>query len=174
LGQWLKLYQPFHWFLEFHHIMDDGGFDVILGNPPYLDLRQLQTYSPRNYATLPTRNLFSLILERCDTLSKGRQDTLSRSQRHRLKDIQHCKTFFCNENFISFPLTIGQLTCLTASIRTRYQSLFSAQRFLSSIFNPPDVSVDLQANSFERRMVYQLRYPESAMHHSKAVKADYR
>lgn len=26
----------FHWFLEFPEIMDDGGFDCILGNPPYL------------------------------------------------------------------------------------------------------------------------------------------
>ena len=26
----------FHWFLEFPEIMDQGGFDCILGNPPYL------------------------------------------------------------------------------------------------------------------------------------------
>ena len=26
----------FHWFLEFPEIMDSGGFDCILGNPPYL------------------------------------------------------------------------------------------------------------------------------------------
>ena len=26
----------FHWFLEFPEIMDRGGFDCILGNPPYL------------------------------------------------------------------------------------------------------------------------------------------
>jgi len=26
----------FHWFLEFPDIMERGGFDCILGNPPYL------------------------------------------------------------------------------------------------------------------------------------------
>ncbi len=35
----------FHWFLEFPEIMDRGGFDCILGNPPYLgDKRLSGTY----------------------------------------------------------------------------------------------------------------------------------
>ena len=36
----------FHWFLEFPEIMDRGGFDCILGNPPYLGGQALSgTYS---------------------------------------------------------------------------------------------------------------------------------
>jgi hypothetical protein len=70
---WRAAYQPFHWFVEFYGIMASGGFDVIIGNPPYLDLQQLTTYQPRNYQTLATKNLCSLVLERCDSLSKGRQ-----------------------------------------------------------------------------------------------------
>ena len=31
----------FHWFLEFPEIMDRGGFDCILGNPPYLGRKNL-------------------------------------------------------------------------------------------------------------------------------------
>ncbi len=31
----------FHWFLEFPEIMDRGGFDCILGNPPYLGRKAL-------------------------------------------------------------------------------------------------------------------------------------
>lgn len=31
----------FHWFLEFPEIMERGGFDCILGNPPYLGDKQL-------------------------------------------------------------------------------------------------------------------------------------
>jgi hypothetical protein len=53
--------------------MRSGGFDIIVGNPPYLDLKQLDGYAPRNYATLPTKNLYSLVLERCESLAKGRQ-----------------------------------------------------------------------------------------------------
>jgi hypothetical protein len=34
-------YQIFHWFLEFPEIMAKGGFDCILGNPPYLGGQRL-------------------------------------------------------------------------------------------------------------------------------------
>ena len=33
----------FHWFLEFPEIIDDGGFDCILGNPPYLGRKNLSS-----------------------------------------------------------------------------------------------------------------------------------
>jgi tRNA1(Val) A37 N6-methylase TrmN6 len=34
---WLNSHQPFHWFAEFYEIVhDNGGFDVIIGNPPYV------------------------------------------------------------------------------------------------------------------------------------------
>ena len=72
-GKWMKTHQPFHWFVEFFGIMQDGGFDVIIGNPPYLFLRQLKGYSITNYKTLPTNNLYSLVLERCQSLIKGYQ-----------------------------------------------------------------------------------------------------
>lgn len=35
---WLKAHTPLHWFLEFHRIMEQGGFDVIIGNPPYAEI----------------------------------------------------------------------------------------------------------------------------------------
>ena len=73
LASWLHSHQPFHWFVEFYGIVSDGGFDVIVGNPPYLDLKQLEGYSPRGYSTLPTKNLYSLVIERCNELSRGRQ-----------------------------------------------------------------------------------------------------
>ena len=35
---WLKSHQPFHWLAEFYEIIhDNGGFDVIIGNPPYVE-----------------------------------------------------------------------------------------------------------------------------------------
>src|SRR5581483_4437152 len=34
--QWRASHQPFHWFIEFYGIMERGGFDVIIGNPPYV------------------------------------------------------------------------------------------------------------------------------------------
>ena len=39
-GQWRGSHQPFHWFVEFYGIMHDGGFDVIIGNPPYVAVQR--------------------------------------------------------------------------------------------------------------------------------------
>ena len=36
---WQSSHQPFHWFVEFHSIMGMGGFDAVIGNPPYLEFR---------------------------------------------------------------------------------------------------------------------------------------
>ena len=44
---WEKTHRPFHWFIEFNHIMADGGFDVIIGNPPYVDTSKFD-YLKRN------------------------------------------------------------------------------------------------------------------------------
>lgn len=33
--KWLEAHLPFHWFVEFYGIMKRGGFDVIIGNPPW-------------------------------------------------------------------------------------------------------------------------------------------
>ena len=33
---------PFHWFVEFYGIMHKGGFDVVIGNPPYINCKSLE------------------------------------------------------------------------------------------------------------------------------------
>lgn len=38
VDDWVEKQQPFHWFLQFHAIMQAGGFDIIVGNPPYIDV----------------------------------------------------------------------------------------------------------------------------------------
>jgi hypothetical protein len=61
--KWLKLYQPFHWFLEFYTIMKAGGFNIIIGNPPYLERRQIE-YEPRNFESLDSGAVHPLCIER--------------------------------------------------------------------------------------------------------------
>ncbi|HLC40849.1 MAG TPA: DNA methyltransferase, partial [Methylomirabilota bacterium] len=61
-AKWLKSHQPFHWFVEFYGIMNGGGFDVILGNPPYVEYRRVRgTYrlSQGQYASEPADNLYA-------------------------------------------------------------------------------------------------------------------
>jgi DNA repair exonuclease SbcCD ATPase subunit len=41
-AHWQQTHQPFHWWVEFYGIMKRGGFDVIVGNPPYVEYRSSQ------------------------------------------------------------------------------------------------------------------------------------
>ncbi len=66
---WLKSYQPFHWFAEFYGIMHRGGFDVIIGNPPWREYASVKRqYQVRGYVTESCGNLHGLCTERALSL----------------------------------------------------------------------------------------------------------
>lgn len=67
-AQWKESHQPFHWYVEFHRTMRSGGFDCIIGNPPYVDFRNSISYRVMNYESAKTKNLYSLVIERTDKL----------------------------------------------------------------------------------------------------------
>ena len=70
-ANWQKNYHPFHWWMEFYRIMQSGGFDVIIGNPPYVEYEKVaKSYKLLNYKTLSCGNLYALIIERCSFLVK--------------------------------------------------------------------------------------------------------
>jgi hypothetical protein len=65
--QWSSSHQPFHWFAEFNRIMNQGGFDVAIGNPPYVIYSSSKlgySIEPMNYSTISTKNLYAYIFER--------------------------------------------------------------------------------------------------------------
>jgi hypothetical protein len=74
-NKWLKSHQPFHWLVEFYGIVNSGGFDVIIGNPPYVELNKLDDYQIRGYACEESGNLYAIVIERCAALGQkvGRQ-----------------------------------------------------------------------------------------------------
>jgi hypothetical protein len=61
--QWHESHRPFHWLTEFYGIMNKGGFDVVLGNPPYLEIREVD-YSPLNFACADTNAIHAMCIER--------------------------------------------------------------------------------------------------------------
>lgn len=68
---YLASHQPFHWFAEYYQIIHgNGGFDVIIGNPPYV----VYTDSSSNYLigdsfkTRKCANLYAFCIERCTYL----------------------------------------------------------------------------------------------------------
>jgi hypothetical protein len=73
--EWRTGYQPFHWFLEFHETLNAGGFDAVVGNPPYIELKNLSRYKLLGYRTESAGNLYALMMERSMALvnATGRQ-----------------------------------------------------------------------------------------------------
>ena len=68
--QWQGSHQPFHWFVEFYEIMNKGGFDVIIGNPPYVEYNNVKkNYTVKSYKTEACGNLYAYVLERSKDLS---------------------------------------------------------------------------------------------------------
>ena len=63
--EWLSSHKPFHWFIEFYGILKTGGFDVIIGNPPYVEYNKVKKeYSIRGYETESCGNLYAFVFER--------------------------------------------------------------------------------------------------------------
>ena len=75
----IDINNPFHWFIDFNTIIEKGGFDVIIGNPPYVEYSKVRnSYKLVNYDTLSCGNLYANFIERSSKLSnlKGRMGNI--------------------------------------------------------------------------------------------------
>ena len=62
---WVDSHKPFHWFVEFYGILKNGGFDVVIGNPPYVEYNKVKAdYTIKGYATESCGNLYAFVFER--------------------------------------------------------------------------------------------------------------
>lgn len=71
---WKETHQPFHWFAEFFEIIhENAGFDVIVGNPPYVEYSKVD-YDIYGYETITCGNLYVYVTERSRSIlrSSGR------------------------------------------------------------------------------------------------------
>lgn len=90
---WISTQQPFHWLSEFYGIMSRGGFDVVIGNPPYLEFRHV-SYKVLGYKSSKTRAIHALCIERSIKLTQenGRVSMIvpiSLTSTLRMESIQH-------------------------------------------------------------------------------------
>jgi len=69
---------PFHWFVEYAEIIERGGFDVIIGNPPYVEYTKKNKegkkisdlYKLTGYSTIDCNNLYVFFIERISKICK--------------------------------------------------------------------------------------------------------
>ncbi len=72
-AKWWRSHQPFHWFAEFYGILKAGGFDVVIGNPPWAEYSTVKkSYAVRGYATERCGNLHCFCTERSLSLRSPR------------------------------------------------------------------------------------------------------
>jgi hypothetical protein len=77
LQQWCSSHQPFHWLMEFHTVMQRGGFDIVIGNPPYVEYQKAcREYKVPGYENKSYGNLYAVILERSLQLARPEQSHL--------------------------------------------------------------------------------------------------
>lgn len=76
-SDWLISHQPFHWLAEFYTIMKgNGGFDVIIGNPPYVEISKvLMQYKLSRYETNDCGNLYACVYERSEQICESESRT---------------------------------------------------------------------------------------------------
>ena len=61
---WVLGTRPFHWFIEFPEVFDRDGFDVVIGNPPYIKKKDITEYSYKGFKTDALPDIYAPCTER--------------------------------------------------------------------------------------------------------------
>lgn len=70
---WKASHKPFHWFAEYYGIVEGrGGFDVIIGNPPYVEVRKQEMIDWKlSDEAVESGNLYGAVLDRTARMRSG-------------------------------------------------------------------------------------------------------
>ncbi len=122
---WKESHQPFHWFAEFPSVWQQGGFDVIVGNPPYIRTKLVTDYVWMGYATPECPDLYAVCVERASTLlnSRGRMAMI----------VMHSLCFGEKYKSLRDYLAEGFASLWISSYSRIPDGLFSAARVRNSI-----------------------------------------
>ncbi len=110
LEAWKISHKPFHWYVDFYPLMSNGGFDVVIGNPPYIELHKVEGYEPQSsiYSTAACGNLYAPMLERilalCQQSGAGRLGQIvpiSCVSTPRMQPLRDCWNRFGTQTWLS-------------------------------------------------------------------------
>ena len=65
----LKTHQPFHWLAEFYGVLAQGGFSIAIGNPPYIESKNVKDYTVKSFLSDSCKDLYAYTLERAVNVS---------------------------------------------------------------------------------------------------------
>lgn len=134
--KWKKSHQPFHWLAEYYDIIQgNGGFDVIIGNPPYVEYNKKvqgvavsDIYTLNGYKTIDCGNLYAYVLERSKAIlmSNGHISMIVPLSGHSTERMSALVTEFYN--------TFKYHVHLNLSADAHPQMLFEGVKFRLTIF----------------------------------------
>jgi hypothetical protein len=70
LDKWKASHIPFHWFIEFPEALTAGGFDAVIGNPPYINRHKVTQYSFSGFKSEFSNDIFAPCMERAVSIVK--------------------------------------------------------------------------------------------------------
>lgn len=69
-SDWQRTHVPFHWFVEYPDVFDQGGFDVVVGNPPYVASKKIQGYGFKGFRTQTSPDIYAPCCERAAQITR--------------------------------------------------------------------------------------------------------
>ncbi len=100
-GKWRKAHQPFHWYSEFYGIMNKDGFDVVIGNPPYIQSTKVRRgCTVKGYKSEGCPDVYAWFLERTLHLlaSLGRCGMIVPLSLGFSKDFGSCRSLYLGDD----------------------------------------------------------------------------
>ncbi|MDM8545704.1 N-6 DNA methylase [Candidatus Venteria ishoeyi] len=127
--------KAFNWEKEFPQVFENGGFDVVVGNPPYVDMRKMLTeeikFFKKKYLTASNRlNLFGLFVEHSfNIMRKGSEyGMIIHRNLIRSNEYEKCRELILNNTELNSILSFknglfegvtGEMTILTFSKKNK-------------------------------------------------------
>ena len=161
---WLTSHKPFHWFIAFYGILQDGGFDVIIGNPPYVEYNIVKrAYTVQSPELMTGGNLHSMITYRIFTLHHDNSYLslivpLALSSTDRMMDIRKTLTNYASVWISNYAIRPGKLF---TGAEQRLSIFIASRHYKRKIFT----TKYLKWNSEERDHLFnRFQYHEWSQH----------
>jgi hypothetical protein len=128
--EWCAREQQFHWFLEFPQVFQGGGFDVVIGNPPYIKKSEV-SHSTEGHLTSGCPDIYAMCMERSAQLV-NRSGWLSMIVMHNLcfsEDYKVLRAVLTNEFPERWVSSFGRIPACLFTNETRVRnSIFLGKR----------------------------------------------